>query len=106
MDIGQNLIPAGRVLWKGVVAIERPDPARSAHTEQPMCKVMSARTMAGGRRAILVDLPYTVLRDKFRLEDGDSVYHYAELIGEHLEIYERASQRDFFLHTEQSSLAH
>jgi hypothetical protein len=92
-------------VWKGVVAIERPDLTRAKMaTAQPMCKVMSARILAGGRRAIVTSMPYAMFREKFRLEDGDSIYHYAELTGDHLQIHERASQREYFLHPAQSSI--
>ena len=95
-----------RPVWKGVVAIERPDASRSMAGQPMQCRVMSARTQAGGLRAIAVRVPYEMVADKFRAEDGDSVYHYAELIGDHLQIHERASQREFFIHPEQSSPAH
>ena len=92
------------IFWKGIVAIERPEPTKALQTTQPMCRVISARTQLGGMRAIAVELPYAMVKHKFRLEDGDSCYCYAELIGDHLEIYERATQREFFLHPEQHSL--
>ena len=95
-----------QLIWKGVVAIERSNWAASSHDEQPMCRVLSARTLDRGMCAISTRIPQSMLRDKFRVEDGDSVYHYAELHGDHLQILDRATQRDFFLHPEQSSLAH
>ena len=94
------------VAWAGVVAIERPNWAASTHDERPMCRVLSARTQDGGLRAIVIRAPYAELAGKFRAEDGDSVYHYAELRGEHLQILDRATQREFFLHPEQLSPAH
>ena len=75
-----------------------------AGAEGPDDRLISARTQLGGMRAIAVELPYAMVKHKFRLEDGDSCYCYAELIGDHLEIYERATQREFFLHPEQHSL--
>ena len=101
MNTGVSLIA-----WAGVVAIERPNWAASTHDEQPMCRILSARTLERGMRAIVARVPYANLRDKFRAEDGDSVYCYAELHGDHLQILDRATQREFFLHPEQLSPAH
>ena len=91
---------SGSLVWKGVVAIERPDPSRTKADEPLQCRVMSARTQVNGMRAIAARLPYAMLVDKFRAEDGDSVYHYAELHAGHLQIMDRATQKEFFLHPE------
>lgn len=95
------------LLWKGVVAIERPDPMRPG---EPTCKVMSARTQIGGLRAIYTKVPLALVAHKFRATDGDSCYVYAELSGApndaHIQFYERASQREFFTHPEQLAAQH
>jgi hypothetical protein len=92
-------------VWKGVIAIERPDLSRAERREggQQVCRVMSARTQAAGARAIYVVLPYEMFKDKFRVEDGQCIYHYAELIGDHLQVLDRATQREFFVHQEEFS---
>ena len=62
-----------------------------------MCKVVSARRLEyGGRRAIVTELPYGMLKHYFQIGDGDSVVVYAELKGEHLEFYEKAGIKEFF----------
>lgn len=83
--------------WAGVVMIIRPDLSKLPKGEDPQCRVVSARLLEhDGKRAIAVDLPYAMLAHYFQSDDGDAVEVYAELAGEHLEFYERASKADFF----------
>lgn len=92
-----NLVPfeRGTGSWKGVVMIERP---RNANNYS-QCVVTSARTMAlDGKRAIKCHLPYEMLRHYFMMFDGLDVCAYAEFKDEHLEFYERASKKEYFLH--------
>jgi hypothetical protein len=82
--------------WKGVVMIERPLNA----DRNTLCRVTSARSLdLGGRRAIVSKLPYGMLAHFFTLADPDFCCVYAELKGEHLELLERASRREYFLTT-------
>ena len=87
--------------WTGVVMIERPKRA----TPDSLCWVRSARTMAlDGKRAIVCQLPYKMFAHYFTSLDGGDVCVYAEFKdtggpdGGHLEFYERASKKEFFLH--------
>lgn len=89
------IIVRGKGVWKGVLCIERPKNA----TPNSMCNVMSARTVAfDGKRAIVHKMPYGQVRRYFSSSDGDTTYAYAELYadGGHLELYEKASMKDFF----------
>jgi len=81
--------------WTGIVLIERPN---QPHPESP-CRVTSARTIAlDGRRAIFCYLTYKTVEEYFSIFDGFDTYRYAEFKEGHLEFYERAEQRDYFLH--------
>jgi hypothetical protein len=79
--------------------IERPDPTTAPHvpfSDGPMCPVRSARSAAyNGQRAIVCQLPYRMLQHYFRAEDADHVFAWAELHGEHLELLERASRKEW-----------
>jgi hypothetical protein len=85
--------------WTGVVMVERPDTSRQAHVPfgaAPLCLVRSARSVAfNGRRAIAAQLPLSMLRQYFTSTDEDHVFVWAELFGEHLELLERASQKEW-----------
>lgn len=86
--------------WKGVVMIERPDPTKQSHVpfdrDGPLCKVRSARTIAlGGRRAIVTELPLRMLVKYFPAGAGDHAFAWAELHGEHLELLEPASIKEW-----------
>jgi hypothetical protein len=87
--------------------IIRPAPSKVSEGVDPMCRVVSKIDPAlGNRRAIAENFPYSFVKQWFKSEDGDAVEVYAELSGGdggHLEIYERASKRDFFLHEAKSS---
>ena len=77
--------------WEGVVMIERPDESKMSYGEEPMCKVMSARTIQlNGRRAIYEVLPYGLFKQYFRSDDGDHIFCEAEFKDGHLEVYGRA----------------
>lgn len=95
--------------WCGVVMIIRPDVSQLSESVEPMCRVVSKRDLdMNGRRAVAETLPYAPLAHWFQVDDGDAVEVYAEVTpnGEglhHLEFIERASKRDFFLHTPQIS---
>lgn len=80
--------------WQGVIVIERP---RNPMDTSP-CKVMSARSIVyDGRRMISQLLPYALVKQYFRLQDGDSTYWHAELKAGALQLSERARKIDFFL---------
>lgn len=80
--------------WSGVVMIERP---RNASRET-LCRVTSARTMAfDAKRAIGEMLPYSLFRHYFVGVNSDHLCVYAEFNNGHLEFYERASKREYFL---------
>lgn len=85
--------------WTGVVMVERPDPTRTPHvpfSDGPMCPVRSARSLAwNGRRAIVTALPWAMLKQFFTAQDGDHAFVWAELHGEHLELIERASLKEW-----------
>jgi hypothetical protein len=85
--------------WTGVVMVERPDMTRASHVpfaHGPMCPVRSARSAAyNGRRAIVCQLPYQMLAQFFTSADEDHVFVWAELHGEHLELRERASLKEW-----------
>jgi len=77
--------------WEGVVMIERPDVSRMSGGAQPMCRVMSARTVQlNGKRAIYCELPYEMFAAFFRSDDGDHIFCEAEFKDGHLEVYGRA----------------
>lgn len=96
---------APRLVWTGVVMIERPDMTRHPHVpfgDGPLCWVRSARTLTlNGRRAIVMQLPYRMLRKYFRSSDLDHCFVWAELFdigspaGGHLELKERACLADW-----------
>jgi hypothetical protein len=91
----QRILSAAAPVWKGVVAIERVNGS-------PYCKVFSARTPDTGLiPAISCEVAYEAVKKYFGDWDRDSAYAYAELVGEHLQLYERASQKEFFLTTAQ-----
>jgi len=88
----------GKGQWQGVVAIERASRMLILPSDHAQCNVYSARTLAfDGRRAIFIKLPYRMLKQHFYSDDNLIVYHFAEFKDGHLEIYERASKREFFL---------
>jgi len=93
--------------WAGVLMVIRPDPNKMPEGVDPMCRVVSKIDPAlGNRRAIAEQFHYSALKHWFTSEDGEAIEVYAELSGGdggHLEIYERASKREFFLHEAKSS---
>jgi len=82
--------------WEGVVMVIRPDPSKMRQGDDPLCRVISARTIQfAGRRAISERLPYSFLRHFFRSEDTDHCFVEAEFFcddkdGGHLEFYCRS----------------
>ena len=77
--------------WEGVVMIERPDISKLSYGQEPMCRVMSARTInLNGMRAIYEVLPYNVFAQFFQSTDGDNIFCEAEFKDGHLEVYGRA----------------
>ena len=77
--------------WEGVVMIERSDVSKLPYGVEPMCRVMSARTVQlAGRRAIYCELPYAMFHHFFTSEDGDHIFCEAEFKDGHLEVYGRA----------------
>jgi hypothetical protein len=93
--------------WEGVLMIERLDPTKISEGDDPMCRVMSARTIQlGGRRAINTRLPYSMVSHLFRAGDLDTCFVEAEFKadgqgGGHLQFYERsrASLKDWVLYS-------
>lgn len=78
--------------WEGVVMIERPDLQNLPYGCDPMCRVMSARTIQlNGQRAIYAELPYSMLKDFFKSDDGDHCFVEAEFKDGHLEFYKRSN---------------
>jgi hypothetical protein len=100
-----NLLTPGQ-LWKGIVALERPDPMKPS---DGMVLVTSARRHAGGMRAVHTKLPLSLVADRFRAGEQFCVC-YAELTGDptnaHLQIHDRAHWREFFSVPEQLTAAH
>ena len=91
----KNEAVSGIRFWKGVVMIERP----AQLAPDVPCRVTSARTLAlDGKRAIYCKLPYAMFSRYFTAVDGAEVCAYAEFRDGHLEFFERASQREYFLH--------
>ena len=73
--------------WEGVVLIERPDLINMPLDSDPMCKVVSARTVQfEGKRAINCELPYSMLKDYFESHHGNQCYVEAEFKDGHLEL--------------------
>ena len=75
--------------------------------EEPLAWVCSKiDPQLGRRRAISERMPLSMFSDYFQAEDGDAVEIYAELTladptsaaPYHIQFYEKASKRDFFLH--------
>ena len=74
--------------------IERPDLSKVSNVSS--CRVRSARTiLMGGRRAIVCELPYKMLSHYFAAGAGDHAFAWAELTGEHLELLEAASLKEW-----------
>ena len=77
--------------WAGVVMIERPDISKLSYGVEPMCRVMSARTLQlNGKRAIYEVMPYNLFSGYFSSDDGDHIFCEAEFKDGHLEVYGRA----------------
>lgn len=77
--------------WEGVVMVERPDTSKMSYGVEPVCRVMSARTIQlNGRRAIYELLSYKHFKDYFYADDGDHIFCEAEFKDGHLEVYGRA----------------
>lgn len=77
--------------WEGVVMIERPDETKLSYGAEPLCTVMSARTIQlNGKRAIYTKLPYGLFKHYFNSGDGDHIFCEAEFKDGHLEVYGRA----------------
>lgn len=75
--------------WQGVVMIERPNLINLPLDSNPMCNVMSARTVQfKGERAIFTQLPYNMLKHYFKSSDGEYCFVKAEFKNGHLELYE------------------
>lgn len=71
--------------------IERPDISKLSYGVEPMCRVMSARTVQlDGRRAINCELPYSMFAHYFNSDDGDHLFCEAEFKDGHLEVYGKA----------------
>ena len=74
---------AAGLLWHGVVMIERPDVRNMPHVpfgDGPLCQVRSARNIElAGRRAIVHQMPYKLVRHYFDGVDGDTAFAWAEL---------------------------
>ena len=89
------MIPPSNTKWAGIVAIERPEfPAKDTP-----CRIRSARSLdLNGKRAIVHTLPWAAVAHYYTAEDLEFVCVYAELSGEHLQLLERASAREFFTH--------
>ena len=84
--------------WSGVVMIERPDLSKLPYGCQPMCRVMSARTVQLlGRRAIYELLPYALYAHLFTSQDGDHIFHEAEFNDGHLEVYGRSNRQEWVM---------
>ena len=104
-----NIQRDSKARWAGVVMLIRPDISKQSEGARPMVHVVSAREIdLGGKRAVKTQLPYEMVAHHYKLDDGDAIEMYAELTetspGEHhIQIIERASKREFFLHPEQSS---
>lgn len=84
--------------WAGVVSIDRPDVSRLPHVpfQEPQCRVASARAIEfNGMRAILVHVPYSMVKHFFQSDDEDQVFVAASLSGEHLQFHERADFREW-----------
>lgn len=82
--------------WAGVVMVIRPDVSRLSYGAQPMCHVVSARTVQfDGKRAIDEWMPYEMFACHFSSDDGDHIFCEAEykadgMGGGFLEVYGRA----------------
>lgn len=75
--------------WQGVVMIERPDLSNLLLDANPMCNVISARTVQfNGERAIHTQLPYKMLKQYFNASHSDHCFVKAEYKDGHLELYE------------------
>ena len=97
MSLEETPLERGAGEWAGVVMIERPDITRMPFGVDPMCRVMSARTVQlAGRRAIYERVPYSAVGHLFRSDDGDHIFCEAEFKvtdedgAGHLELYGRA----------------
>ena len=93
--------------WGGVVMVERPDLSRLPYGVEPMCRVMSARTVQlAGKRAIYCELPYEMFAHQFRSDDGDCIFLEAEYKDGHLECYRRsnATLKDWVLYSQTQEL--
>ena len=79
--------------WSGVVMIERPQNV----SRETLCKVRSARTIAlAGRRAMVCRMPYARVSVYFADTDLDHVCVFAEYQDGHLQLFSRATKREFF----------
>lgn len=77
--------------WEGVVMVERPDMTKLPYGAEPMCRVISARTVQlNGQRAISAAFPYSMFKHYFSSDDGDHIFCEAEFKDGHLEVYGRA----------------
>ena len=73
--------------WEGVVMIERPNLINVPLEVDPMCPVVSARTVQfEGKRAISCELPYSVVKDYFESHHTNQCYLEAEFKDGHLEL--------------------
>lgn len=89
---------SGVARWDGVVMVVRPDPTQTSHTpfEDDVVECMSARSaVLGGRRAIKTKLPAKMVSHYFRTQDEDHVFVRAELIGDHLQLQERCTLKEW-----------
>lgn len=100
MSIQRNL----NAKWCGIVMIIRPDVSKLPQGHgTPLARVVSKRDLElDGKRAIAEWLPLPMFDRYFQAGDGDAVEVYAELLPmpgrlPHLEFYEKASKREFFL---------
>jgi hypothetical protein len=78
--------------WKGVVAVQRP---QWSGPDAP-CRVFSARAIEfNGRRAVLVDVPYSMVAHYFDSDDDETVYVEAEVIDQHLQLHGKSNFKEW-----------
>jgi len=110
--LNENTAPftRGNGDWAGVVMVIRPDVTKMSFGAEPMCRVVSARTVQlNGRRAIDCMLPLKMLAHHFTSEDADHIFCEAEFKdnvcpdgGGYLEIYGRSKStlQDWVLYSQ------
>lgn len=84
--------------WSGVVSIDRPDHLNMQHVpvNERTCRVASARAIEfNGCRAILIHVPWPLVKKYFQSDDEDQVFVAASLRDEHLEFHECADFKEW-----------